>query len=339
MTDKSNRFDQNIYPIDAVVTWVDGDDPIHRAKRRSYTTKKKEDTLVDIAGDTRYRSVGEIAYCVASINRFAPWIRKIFIVTDNQNPQVDNFMRYNFPQGCIPMEIVDHKEIFREYEQYLPTFNSISIVNMLWRIQGLSEHFICFNDDLFLLNPVQPSDFFYQGAPIANGYWHWTWTARFLHKLRRRKNGHKSVTFRDSMMRASQALGMKRFIRMVHTPHPLRKSLFAQLYKQYPRLLDDNICYRFRNEKQFSSCALFYCYTIPRRLSVLTKRRHHYLYLSPGHNTIDEVRNILHTFDNNPNALFCCFNSLDMADKEVIDEITAWMNRKIGVKIPPQNKD
>lgn len=65
---------------------------------------------------------------------------------------------------------------------------------MLWRIPGLSEHFICFNDDLFLLQPVMVGDFFEDGAPIANGYWHMTFTARLLHTLRRRKNHYSYLS-------------------------------------------------------------------------------------------------------------------------------------------------
>ncbi len=144
------------YSIDAVITWVDGGDPLHKAKRLSYITNKQENKHIDVAGETRYRQVGEIYYCVASILRYAPWIRKIYIVTDNQNPHVDEFVSRNFPDNKTPIEIVDHKVIFRGYEQYLPTF-------------------------------------------------------------------------RDFMMRALQVLNTRRFIRMVHTPHPLRRSVFEQI--------------------------------------------------------------------------------------------------------------
>ena len=53
--------------IDAVITWEDGNDPRHRAKREQYGDKKSLNRD-DIAGSTRYTSIGEIMYCVASIN-------------------------------------------------------------------------------------------------------------------------------------------------------------------------------------------------------------------------------------------------------------------------------
>ena len=71
--------------IDAVITWVDGEDPVHEAKRRKYGHPSLF-KVNDIAGSTRYTSVGEIFWCVASLNRFAPWINRIFIVTDAQDP-------------------------------------------------------------------------------------------------------------------------------------------------------------------------------------------------------------------------------------------------------------
>ena len=322
---------ENNMPIDAVVTWVDGDDPIHRAKRMAYVTDQNEHLQVDVAGETRYRSLGEIAYCIASINKYAPWIRKIYIITDNQNPNLDEFLERNFPEGHIPMEIVDHKVIFRGYERYLPTFNSISIENMMWRIPGLSDHFIYFNDDLFLLRPVSVSDFFENGAPVANGYWHLTFTAKLLRSLRRRKNGHKAVTFRDAMMKASDVLGMRRFFRMVHTPHPFRRTYLEKLYTEYPNILEENIKYRFRDENQYSACGLFYCYTIPKKVSVVTKRKNHYFYISPGHKTLAEVRDILQAMNESQDAIFCCINSLDAADREVIDVIVEWLNDKFSV--------
>ena len=152
--------------IDIVLPWVDGDDPRLRAERFSYMKDGKEASLEDIAGETRYKSLGEILYCIASINIFAPFVRKIFIVTDGQDPKLQNEMQERFPNGYIPMEIVDHRVIFRGYEQYLPVFNSRAIEAMIWRIPGLSEHFILMNDDFLFTGPTTEKDFFRDGKTI-----------------------------------------------------------------------------------------------------------------------------------------------------------------------------
>lgn len=113
--------------IDVVIAWVDGNDPKHRDKMKPYLDPQSAKSD-DIAGPTRFRSEGEIFYCVASILRFAPFVRKIFIVTDEQNPHLEEFVQKNFPDNHrTPIEIVDHKILFRGYEQYLPIFSSLQL--------------------------------------------------------------------------------------------------------------------------------------------------------------------------------------------------------------------
>ena len=129
-------------PIDAVITWVDGNDPVLKKKRDAWLTEKHEDKSEDIAGPSRYSSSGELFFCVASILKFATFIRRIFIVTDGQDPHLDNFLRMNFPDTKTEIRIIDHTDIFKGYEQYLPTFNSLAIETMLYRIPDLSEYFI-----------------------------------------------------------------------------------------------------------------------------------------------------------------------------------------------------
>ena len=135
--------------IDAVITWVDGNDPVHQAKRAQFLTHKRENTMKDVAGETRFNQVGEIYCCIASILRFAPWINKIYIVTDNQDPHVEDYINKYFPENKIPVEIVDHKVVFEGYEKYLPTFNSLAITSVLWRIpytEALNIYSICLKD-------------------------------------------------------------------------------------------------------------------------------------------------------------------------------------------------
>ena len=145
-------------PVDVVVAWVDGRDRKHRAKRRRY--------LADPGGDTkpervavsaqRFSDNDEIRYCLRSIHNYAPWVRTIWLVTDDQVPASiarRRAERYN-------IRIVDHREIFRGYEQLLPTFNSFAIETMLWRIEGLADRFLYFNDDMMPVGPVKPADFF-----------------------------------------------------------------------------------------------------------------------------------------------------------------------------------
>ena len=55
------------------------------------------------------------------------------------------------------MSVVTHEEIFKDKDA-LPTFSSPAIELNLHHIEGLSEYFLYFNDDVFLGDAIEPSD-------------------------------------------------------------------------------------------------------------------------------------------------------------------------------------
>ena len=132
--------------VDAIYTWVDGWDPAHRAKRARYRpllAGQKEDRA-------RWRSNDELRYSLRSLHQHAPWLRKIYIVTDEQVPP---WLDTAHPQ----IEIIDHTAIFPD-RRFLPTFNSCAIEAFLHRIPGLSSHYLYLNDDFFLGRALDLSD-------------------------------------------------------------------------------------------------------------------------------------------------------------------------------------
>jgi hypothetical protein len=139
-------------PIDVVVAWVDGADPAHRAKRKRYLADLGKDAKPERVAnlERRFSDNDEIRFCLRSIRNYAPWVRTIWLVTDNQVPGAID--RRKAERDNI--RIVDHREIFRGYEQLLPTFNSYAIESMLWRVDGLADRFLYFNDDMMLVGPV-----------------------------------------------------------------------------------------------------------------------------------------------------------------------------------------
>ena len=136
--------------IDAVITWVDGADANHQMKYEKYLRGRSD-------FKKQYLQSNEIAFCVASILKYAPFIRKIFIVTDGQSPNLEEIKKFS---PLDKVNIVDHKEIFNGAEEFLPTFNIRSIDAVLYKIEGLSENFIYFNDDMFLIKKSNPEEWF-----------------------------------------------------------------------------------------------------------------------------------------------------------------------------------
>ena len=63
------------------------------------------------------------------------------------------------------IQIVKHEDFMAP--AYLPTFNINSIELNLHRIKGLSEHFVFFNDDMFLIDFVRPEDFSKTDFPVT----------------------------------------------------------------------------------------------------------------------------------------------------------------------------
>ena len=151
-----NRFYKN-YPIDLVYTWVNGNDK-HWRQKKGYWQKKLQITDYYAVGKERFRDREELKHSLRSVELYMPWIRNIYIVTDNQVP---DWLNLNHPK----IKIVDHKDILPA--DALPVFNSMAIETGLANIEGLAEHFIYFNDDVFVNVPVTP-DFFFDknGKPI-----------------------------------------------------------------------------------------------------------------------------------------------------------------------------
>jgi hypothetical protein len=317
--------------IDAVITWVDGDDPRHKAKRQAFTSPEMV-AEEHVAGATRFSSLGEIFYCVASINRFAPWINKIYIVTDEQNPQLEPFLEQHFPQGYIPIEIIDHKTIFRGYEEYLPTFNSISIESMTWRIPGLSDKFIEFNDDLILAAPVTPEDFFGNEGVVCYAEKKSYILTALTRLFKRSKSGSRAVSYKGTMLNAAALVGNHRyFLKMDHTPKGLLRTLYEEYFTSNREALLRNISHRFRHASQYNPQQLQYLLLHKQGLCNLRPVKGNLLYLKPKKG-LEYIEKKLAKFSQNSSARFGCFNSLDMACEEGRNKIVAWIKERIGLE-------
>ncbi|MCR5577535.1 MAG: Stealth CR1 domain-containing protein [Oscillospiraceae bacterium] len=152
---ESRLPDPGDFPVDFVVTWVDGNDPVWQAKKRQYEGSLDSDTKKGNSA-ARYRDWNMFPYWFRAVEKYAPWVRYVFLVTDGQVPAW-------LDTGHPKLKLVTHRDYIPE--QYLPVFNTNSIELNLWRIEELSEHFVYFNDDFFLSSPTRKEDFFFKGLP------------------------------------------------------------------------------------------------------------------------------------------------------------------------------
>lgn len=142
--------------IDFVILWVDGNDPHWLAEKKKY----QSDDITENNSNNRYRDWGLLPYWFRAVEKFAPFVRKIHFVTWGHLPP---FLNAENPK----LNIVRHDEFIPP--EYLPTFSSHAIEMNIHRIPGLADQFVYFNDDMFLLRPFQPEDFFRDGLPCTYG--------------------------------------------------------------------------------------------------------------------------------------------------------------------------
>lgn len=145
--------------IDFVITWVDGSDPGWQSEKKKYEEIETGglNGEEDANSSCRFRDLGFLRYWFRAVECCAPWVNKIHFVTCGQKP---DWLDERHPK----LNLVNHRDYIPE--EYLPTFNSNTIELSFHRIKGLAEHFVVFNDDMFLTQPVSPSFFFREGNPV-----------------------------------------------------------------------------------------------------------------------------------------------------------------------------
>ena len=157
--------------VDFVIIWVDGNDPEWRREKNEYKgvlTREEDDS------EHRYRDWDNLQYWFRGVEKFCPWVRTIHFVTWGHLPK---WLNTDNPK----LHIVNHRDYIPA--EYLPTFSSHTIELNLHRIEGLSERFVYFNDDMFIIKPTTEMDFFRNGKlpkhkitrfirEISNSYTH-----------------------------------------------------------------------------------------------------------------------------------------------------------------------
>ncbi len=319
--------------VDVVIAWVDGDDPAHRAKRLQYGGKVAI-THNDVGGDMRFRATGEIYFCIASILRYAPWVRKIWIVTDNQDPHAEEFVARNFPDNKIPIEIVDHKVLFRGYEQYLPTFNSLAISTLLWRIPGLSDCYLYFNDDVFLASEATPEMWFEGDKTVLYARKVPAHVARLLRWAKHVGKKHKIFGHKDPMLNSADILRSGYFFLFPHAPVPMRRSWYEEFFGAHPDLLDSNIRHRFREPSQFSSPTLFYVSAYREGLLDVRSSKGTTCFFKPfAEKKGGYMARKISEADGNKALKFGCINSLGEASIEEQEMFNRWITNKLDITL------
>ena len=245
--------------IDVVILWVDGSDPAWLEEKSKYAPPAAKDSN----SINRYRDWGLLPYWFRCIEKHAPWVRKVHFVTWGHVPA---FLNLNAPK----LNVVKHTDFIPA--EYLPTFSSHAIEMNIHRIPDLNEHFIYFNDDTFLLRPMEPERFFKEGIPCTYGREvPWTFTgevgiwahaaANDLGVINKHFSKKEAIRHHGSKF-YSKCYGWKNNLRTfvlntlfpdsftgfqnLHAPAAYRKQTFEEVWAAEPELLDSTCRDKFR---------------------------------------------------------------------------------------------
>lgn len=130
-----------------------GSDPEWRKSKNKHMGLPDEESN----GDVRYREWDNLKYWFRGVEKFAPWVNNVYFVTCGHYPEWLNL-------DCPKLKFVKHADYIPA--EYLPTFSANPIEINLHRINGLSEKFVYFNDDMFLIDHVKEEDFFKNNLPL-----------------------------------------------------------------------------------------------------------------------------------------------------------------------------
>lgn len=245
----------NNIKIDFVIPWVDGSDPKWIDERRKYKSDSSDDSV-------RFRDWGVLRYWFRGVERYAPWVHKIHFVTCGQIPE---WMNVDHPK----LNIVNHQDYIPA--EYLPTFSSHTIELNFNRIQGLSEYFVYFNDDIFLNNVTQKEDFFVNHLPCdmavlypnrvtgINGQFDHIllndaefFARHFDIKKCFRQNRNKWITpiYGKSLLKTFFLMPFPEFpgIMLHHQPQSYLKTTLNQVWKEEKLLIEETCKNKFRTK-------------------------------------------------------------------------------------------
>lgn len=240
--------------IDFVIPWVDGNDQMWRRDFSFYLSQYES---IDDTRSIRYRNWENLRYWFRGVEKFAPWVNKVHFITCGQIPDWLNLQ-------ASKLHFVKHSDYIPA--QYLPTFSSRPILLNLHRIEGLSEHFVLFDDDMFLIDKVKPERFFRKGLPCDKAALNALSPVPFMHLVYNnmciinssfgkrevlRKNIWKwlSPHAGNKLLRTLALLPWQNFSSFYepHLPQGYLKSTFEELWDRHGDVLLRTTASRFRS--------------------------------------------------------------------------------------------
>ena len=220
---------QAVDAIDVVYTWVDGEASAPLLQQALHD--ENQPVLPGAATRNRYRSIDELRFSLRSLHLYAPWVRRVFVVTNGTIPA---WLNTAHPK----LRVVNHTEIF-ENPEAAPSFNSHAIEMNLHRIPGLAPAFLYFNDDFFLGQPVRREDFL--SAEDVQSIFFVDWD---IPRAKTDQAHDRAYVFTLKLL--DQAYGARPRKMLAHAPQLYRVDVLEEICRRWKREIEATSVHRFR---------------------------------------------------------------------------------------------
>lgn len=295
---------QATFPIDVVYTWVNGDDPSWIEKKQKFQPSSPTSEISRATHDERFRNNDELRYSLRSVEMFAPFVNRIFLVVDGHVPP---WLDRAHPR----LTVVEHKDIYND-PNALPSFNSNSIESQLHHIPLLAEHFLYFNDDMFLGALCRPEDFF-----LGNGMMRCFPSDQRVHGPDIDITREEYIIAERNMLQVleeeHQVVATEI---MLHVPYPSLKSYLQELEARYKNHFDECARQRFRSPKDIRAIpGAQYHFGFVERRCVPSRISHQYFAMWKPH-IGTQLQNMLRS----RNCKTFCINDVGVAPDEALQK-------------------
>ena len=330
--------------IDFVVTWLDSTDPVWQKEYECYKDQSKGEKSA-----ARFRDMNIFMFLFRSVEKYAPWVNKVYLVTNGKFPEWIN-------KDCPKLVLVRHEDYIPK--EFLPTFNSCTIELNFHRIKGLSEHFVYFNDDMLLNRPINPDYYFKNGLPcdcnketcfnvpiytreerfdirmsmladigIVNSHFsRWETVKKSPRRWFGPHLGFKGLIMSSILMKQRLFVGFSNY----HIEQAYLKSSFEDVWEKEPDFLNSS-CTRFR-EEVIANPYLFRYWQFAKNTFYPKKRKFATFHLD-GRGAIDDIEKALF----NMNCATICLNDTPMFSEEDFNYTMIRVKKMLERKLPEKS--
>lgn len=288
--------------MDAVITYVNGLDPVWQAAYEARIGKK--------VLDKRFRDWGTLKYLLRGIETYMKYIDNVYLLVSGKSQVPDWVDQEN-------LHVIVHEDFIPS--RFLPVFSSNPIEMYMHKVPGLSEEFIYFNDDFFPLAESSAEDFFWEGKAVMS-------PARHLFHI----DMYKKICWNSDRLarKAAGAAGSVMFLRPQHICAPMLRSTSSELFDLCHNEIDETASHPLRSEKDLTQYIYTdYMFLTGKTVAGRLSNKHFSLAAA----SIDKIC----CFVENPSRKFACINDVHLSQdkfESYRERLLASFEKRLPVK-------